>query len=73
MATDLQDLQHFIRLLLRNDGVVVEAAELPLQPKGVDVARVQILLLGTHQLTRGHKLEEKNPIKMLFSCEKAGA
>ena len=46
----LEDVQDFVRFLLGDDGVVVEAAELPLEPEGVDVARMQVLLLGRHHV-----------------------
>lgn len=55
-GTDLEDLQDLVCLFLGHDGVVVEAAELALQPEGVDVPGVQVLLLGAHQLPCGHQL-----------------
>jgi len=71
VATHLQDLQHFVRLLLGHDGIVVEAAQLPLKPKGVDVSRMQILLLRTHQLARRHQLQT-NPRKRYRAARAAG-
>lgn len=42
---NLEDFQDFVCLLLRDDGVIVEPAELTLEPEGVDVPRVQLFLL----------------------------
>lgn len=49
--TDLQDFQDFIGFLLGDDGVVVEAAELTLEPEGIDVSRVKVFFLDGHHVT----------------------
>lgn len=36
----LEDFQDFIGFLLGDDGIVVETAELTLEPKGIDVSRM---------------------------------
>ena len=53
----LEDVQDLVRFLLGDDGVVVETTELPLEPEGVDVAGVQVLLLGRHHVTGDTELK----------------
>ena len=57
--TYLEDVQDLVRFLLGDDGVVVETAELPLEPEGVDVAGMQVLLLGRHHVTRDTELKHE--------------
>lgn len=45
----LQNLQHLVCLLLRHNGIIIETTELALQPERINIPRVQILLLRTHQ------------------------
>lgn len=55
--TYLEDLQNLICFLLRDYGIVIETAELTLEPEGIDVTRVQLLLLGCHHITCHTKLQ----------------
>lgn len=55
--THLEDLQNLICFLLRDYGIVIETAELTLEPEGIDVTRVQLLLLGCHHITCHTKLQ----------------
>lgn len=63
----LEDVQDLVGLLLGDNGVVVEAAELPLEPEGVDVSGMQVLFLGRHHVACDAELKKIAIQRNVFS------